>query len=284
MSELLGLLRRAVAARMSDGAVVVLSGGLDSSAVAMLAPGAPCFTGYYDERGFDERHYARLVIEGSPREWHQVQITPRMFVQHFDEFAAAVEPPYEGVGAFGQFIVGKAIARRGYRIALSGEGADELFGGYARLSLVAGRNVPDNYDGYHLPPDYPRDLTAALEFEMAHLPALLRVDDQCMAAHGIEARAPFTDERVTHYALALAPEWRVGKTVLRQAVRGLVPDQIIDRTDKMGFPAPFVRWAQEEPVRSFVKARLGYVPSAERPWAREWFHELTSVCSARVAA
>ena len=51
-------------------------------------------------------------------------------------------------------------------------------------------------------------------------------------------------------------------------------DRIIDRTDKMGFPAPLVAWCQSEPVRSFVGDRLGYLPDFTKPWDRGWWIEL----------
>ena len=42
----------------------------------------------------------------------------------------------------------------------------------------------------------------------------------------------------------------------------------------MGFPIPLVAWAQEEPVRSFVLGRLGYLPDPAKPWDRGWWYEL----------
>jgi asparagine synthase (glutamine-hydrolysing) len=93
-------------------------------------------------------------------------------------------------------------------------------------------------------------------------------------AFGVDSRAPFTDERIRDYALALPPRERVGKRHLREAVRGIVPDEIIDRTDKMGFPAPYVAWCQEEPVRSFVMDRIGYIPDPALPWDRGWWYDM----------
>jgi hypothetical protein len=57
-------------------------------------------------------------------------------------------------------------------------------------------------------------------------------------------------------------------------VRGIVPDAIIDRTDKMGMPIPMVLWSQSEPLRSLIGDRLGYLPDPERPWDRGWWYDL----------
>jgi asparagine synthase (glutamine-hydrolysing) len=188
------------------------------------------------------------------------------------------------MGTFGQYMVGKYMAERGIKVALSGEGSDELFGGYPRLLKVAGVPLPDNYQDYVLPADYPRELKAALDYDWDALPDLLAVDDQCMAAHGIKAVAPFMDPHVVELALALPAERRVGKQFLREAVRGIVPDAIIDRTDNMGFPIPLVRWAQREPVKSFVYDRIGYLPLTDEPWDRAWWYDLLNTTVGERAA
>lgn len=255
----------------------VVSGGLDSSTVKCLAGNLPTFTGYYEGDAYDERQWAHQV-QGSQH--YDIIIQPRDFVDNFDAMIAAVHPPFQGMGTFGQYMVGKAIAENtDVKVVLSGEGADELFGGYARLMYVAGHPLPDGYENYQLPSEYPMgDLEAALAYDLERLPLLLAVDDQCMAAHGLEARAPFTDPSVVEFALSLAPEQRVGKRYLRDAVRGLVPDAIIDRTDKKGFPSPLVEWAQRNPVKDFVGDRLGYIPDPSQPWARAWWVELCELC------
>jgi len=275
---LVELIRAAIEDRLDGNVGIVVSGGLDSSTVASLAPESlPTFTGYYDVPGFDERRYASLVAHP---EHHEVLITPADFVKWFDEMAGFIRPPVQGPGTFGQFMLAKAVSDR-CEVALSGEGSDELFGGYARTLLAAGEPMPDGYENYSPPADYPvGDLAAALQYDLDRLPDLLAVDDQMTGAWGVEARAPFTDERIVDYALALEPIERVGKRHLRQAVRGIVPDAIIDRTDKMGFPAPFVLWAQEDPVRSFVLERIGYVPDPERPWDRAWWYAMVEAAGA----
>lgn len=271
--RLVSLIRTAVVDRIDGSSVgIVLSGGLDSSTVACLAPRTiPTFTGWYDEPGYDERVWARYAQHPIH---HEIQITPQDFVDHFDAMKSHVRPPVQGVGTFGQFMVAKYLASEGITVALSGEGADELFGGYARTLWAAGEPLPVGYENYTPPLDYPPDLAAALQYDLDRLPDLLAVDDQMTAAFGIEARAPFTDPAIVEYALSLPITERVGKRHLRNAVRGYVPDRIIDRTDKQGFPCPLVPWAQREPVRSFIGDRLGYVPDPSKPFDRGFWYEL----------
>lgn len=270
--NLVDLIRAAIADRLDGNVGIVLSGGLDSSTVASLAPRElPTFTAYYDEPGYDERAWARLAAHPVH---HEVRITPTDFVEHFDAMIPHVPEPVQGPGTFGQFMLARYVSEH-VGVALSGEGSDELFGGYARTLLAAGEPMPDGYEGYRPPADYPvHDLVAALQYDLDRLPDLLAVDDAMCAAWNVEARAPFTDPRIVEYALALEPRERVGKRHLRAAVRGIVPDPIIDRTDKMGFPAPYVLWAQAEPVRSFIGDRIGWIPDPERPFDRTWWYAM----------
>jgi asparagine synthetase B (glutamine-hydrolysing) len=277
MNKLLALLAEAVWDSYDDSRRMgaVLSGGVDSSTVTALArtidPNLPTFTGYYEAAGFSEIHYARLVA--GPNH-HEILITPEDFVENFDAMLEHTPRPVQGMGTFGQYMVAK-YASDYIDVALSGEGSDELFGGYARLMIVAGEDPPVGYEKYWPPYGYPRDLKKALAYDYERLPDLLAVDDAMCAAFGIEARAPFTNPRVVKFGLGLPAEKRVGKRVLKEAVRGVVPDEILDRRDKLGFPVPLVEWAQG-PLRDFIGDRIGYVPDPDRPWDRGFWHDLCS--------
>jgi len=279
-------LRSAISDRIDPGFTgITLSGGLDSSTVACLAPPElPTFSAYYPVPGFDEREWSRLVAH---RDHVEIAIHPRDIVDNFDALVVHLRPPWQGPGAIGQYIFARRISELRPEIAvlLSGEGSDELFGGYARTLLAAGEPLPEGYEGYVPPADYPaHDLTAALKYDYDRLSDLLAVDDQMAGPFGLEPRAPFTDERIRAYALALPSSERVGKRHLRRLVRGIVPDAIIDRNNKMGFPIPLVRWAQEEPVRSLVGDLLGYIPNPSKPWDRGWWYDLIEAGQARIVA
>lgn len=274
---LLDLLREAVRERLDDDTGAVVSGGIDSSTVTLLARERRpllTFTGWYDVPGYDEREYAKLV---AGRNWVPVQILPFDIEEVFDEVARLAPQPIQGPGMIGQYLVARKASQYVSSV-LSGEGSDELFGGYARQAIVAGFARPFGYDGYQLPQGYPTELEAALQYDLDRLPDLLAVDDAMCAAFDLEARAPFTDERVVEWALEHSPIERVGKGILKRAVKGLVPEQIINRKDKMGFPIPLVHWAHEGSLRDFFMDRIGYIP--DKPFDRSWWYELVE--SARV--
>ncbi len=77
---------------------------------------------------------------------------------------------------------------------------------------------------------------------------LVKVDIATMA-HGLEARSPFLDHPFMEFAASLPPELklhgRIKKHILKEAVRGLLPGEIIDRP-KMGFGVPIDHWFRRE--------------------------------------
>jgi asparagine synthase (glutamine-hydrolysing) len=82
------------------------------------------------------------------------------------------------------------------------------------------------------------------------LPMLLRYEDRNSMAYSIESRVPFVTPALAEFALALPEEYIVddtglSKAVFRRAMRGLVPDEILDRRDKIGFATPEHAWLLE---------------------------------------
>ena len=88
------------------------------------------------------------------------------------------------------------------------------------------------------------------------LPELLRYADRDSMAHSREARLPFLDRRIAEFALSLPPQFLqrdgVRKAILRDAVRGLVPDVVLDRTDKVGFEPPQAAWLRDAAVMARI--------------------------------
>lgn len=79
------------------------------------------------------------------------------------------------------------------------------------------------------------------------LPALLRYEDRNSMAASVESRVPFLTPALASFLLSLPEEYIVSpdgtsKAVFRQAMRGIVPDAILDRRDKIGFATPELRW------------------------------------------
>ena len=94
-------------------------------------------------------------------------------------------------------------------------------------------------------------LMRMINLELAYrLPELLlmRVDKMTMA-HSLEARVPFLDHRLVEMSFSLPSSWKLAngipKSILKDAVRGVIPDEVIDRP-KVGFGAPVSEWLKGE--------------------------------------
>ncbi|RKX96330.1 MAG: asparagine synthase (glutamine-hydrolyzing) [Spirochaetes bacterium] len=82
------------------------------------------------------------------------------------------------------------------------------------------------------------------------LPSLLMMADRVCGAFGLENRSPFFDYRIVEFAFSLPQEMKIRefktKYILREAARGIVPDKIIDRRDKIGLITPIYKWFSQD--------------------------------------
>jgi asparagine synthase (glutamine-hydrolysing) len=149
IEELRARLRDSVRAHLlSDVPVgVLLSGGVDSAALAALAAQETSepvhtFTIGFAERSFDERADARLVADRYETEHHEllVQPDPKLLLL---ALAEAFDEPFADSSALPTYLVSQLAAEH-VKVALSGEGGDELFGGYYTYAadLMADRLAP----------------------------------------------------------------------------------------------------------------------------------------------
>lgn len=105
---------------------------------------------------------------------------------------------------------------------------------------------------------------------LGHLQELLRYTDRNSMAHSREVRLPFLDHRLVEFSLRL-PErflYRNGesKWILRASLRGLVPDEILDRRDKIGFATPWADWWSDPGVGETLRERLSDSHRVLQPW------------------
>lgn len=93
---------------------------------------------------------------------------------------------------------------------------------------------------------------------MAPLPGIVRYEDHNAMAFGIESRTPFLDYRLVEFDLGLPEEYilrkSVRKTILRDAMHGIIPEKVEKRRDKMGFVAPEEKWIKGEGRAWFMES------------------------------
>lgn len=219
-------------ARSDVGFAVQLSGGVDSSLIASICasshtPKPESYGAHICGYEYDEEQYRSLVVNRYALCHREVPITGAEFAATLPAAIFALDAPTPHYGCVALFIVCREIART-QKVVLTGEGADEMFGGYSRyLEVDKYHPVPQHDDGYG---DLPassvlfcsaysglavfRGLFRSLDFSFRarralasrfpdvlrqmmaldhqyYLSSLLMRQDRISMAHGLEARVPF---------------------------------------------------------------------------------------------
>jgi asparagine synthase (glutamine-hydrolysing) len=213
--ELGEAIRTAVRLRADEG-VVALSGGVDSTLIASLA-GLPCVTVGLAGSPDLERGTEAAKVLGLP--WDGVTITTDDVETALPQVISAIPraTPLDVAIATGLFFVARWAGEKGKRRILVGQGADELFGGYARH-----RTATD------LPPMLARDF-AGLRGQALRDQAVARL-------HGTWFSLPYLDLRVVRAAQSLPAEGLVsadtGKVPLREVAARILPADIASAPKK----------------------------------------------------
>ncbi len=136
-------------------AASITSGGLDSSLVTALAAEKAtdlhtfniAYTGNW--RG-DERVFAQQVAKQAGAVYHQVEIDPREFPNMIEDVVWHLGQPNADPITLSSFALFEAVRDAGFKVALTGDGADELFGGYGRMRAAADAAAAGRpwYQGY----------------------------------------------------------------------------------------------------------------------------------------
>ncbi len=217
---------------------VLLSGGLDSSLIAAIA--ATLSHRRVESHGTEEAWWPRLHsfavgLEASPDLAAASKVAAQIGTVHH-EFRFTVQEGLDALrdviwqletydvttirAATPMYLMARRIKAMGIKMVLSGEGADEIFGGYLY---------------FHKAPDA-REFHAETVRKLGdlHLYDCLRAN-KSMAAWGIEARVPFLDRAFLDVAMSfdsahkMCGSERMEKAVLRDACAGLIPDEILWR-------------------------------------------------------
>ncbi|PFO14267.1 asparagine synthase (glutamine-hydrolyzing) [Bacillus cereus] len=296
-----------------------LSGGIDSSIIASIAkeinPNLLTFSVGFEYRGFSEIDVAKETAEKLGVKNYSVLVTPQEFMNEFPKIMWHMDDPLADPAAVPLYFVAKE-ARKHVTVVLSGEGSDELFGGYniyrepnslkmfsyiptsgrtvlkalsgvlkegfkgksflergctpieeryygnakifreeEKIKLIKSYNESVNYKDVTKPLyNEIKDYDDISKMQYIDMYTWLRGDillkaDKMSTAHSLELRVPFLDKEVFDVASKIPTELKIAnrttKAILREAVRGIVPDHVLDRK-KLGFPVPIRHWLKDE--------------------------------------
>jgi asparagine synthase (glutamine-hydrolysing) len=292
--------------RVADVPVgVLLSGGLDSSLiVALLAE-----SGHSDLKTFsigfesvgniegDEFKYSDIVAERFGTDHQQIRIDSSRMIDALAGAIEAMSEPMVSHDTVAFYLLSQEVSKH-VKVIQSGQGADEVFGGYHWYPAMMRTNDPvGQYAEVYFDRDH-EEMTEVVAPEMMNGDAsrefvedyfssssaakaidktfeldqkimmvddpVKRVDNMTMA-FGLEARVPFIDHELVELAARIPAELKVrdgGKHILKEAAREVVPNEIIDRP-KGYFPVPALKYLRG-PYLDFVRDTLESRTARER--------------------
>jgi len=144
--ELLGLLRKSVKAQLISNVPVgvLMSGGIDSTLVATLAaeeqPGIQTFTMAFEEPSYDESHLARLVAQRIGCKHHIEVCRADSMVEMLPKIIGILDEPFADASILPTYLLSRFTAKS-VKVALGGDGGDELFAGYPTFQALRVRSV-----------------------------------------------------------------------------------------------------------------------------------------------
>jgi asparagine synthase (glutamine-hydrolysing) len=295
LEELRSAVRKRQLAAVDVG--VLLSGGVDSSLlVGLMAENgvdnlhtfSVGFESVNGEQG-DEFQYSDIVAEAFGTRHHQIRVSSDELLSELPAAIEAMSEPMVSHDCIGFYLLSREVSKH-CKAVQSGQGADEVFGGYHWYPPLVGSSAPfDAYRDAFFDRDYAeytRTVTSGFDtgdhagdFVRGHFDSpgaddpvdkALRLDttvmlvddpvkrvDNMTMAWGLEARVPFLDHQLVEYAARIPQQHKLAdgdKAVLKEAAREVIPAAVIDRP-KGYFPVPALKYLKGS-VLDYVKDAL----------------------------
>lgn len=270
---------------------VLLSGGLDSSLVAACAARFArqrIEDGDRSEAWWPRLHSFAIGLEGSP-DLAAAEVAAKAlgtvhhgFTYRFEEGLDALPDVIRHVETYDvttirastpMYLLARRIKAMGVKMVLSGEGSDEIFGGY--LYFHKAPNAREFHD------ECVRKLGALHQFDCARA-------NKAMMAWGVEARVPFLDLEFLDLAMGMdalakmAGKGRIEKAVLREAFEGALPPEILWRQKEQFSDGVGYGWIDGLKARAeafvsdamFAQAELRFPVNPPQTKEAYWYREL----------
>jgi asparagine synthase (glutamine-hydrolysing) len=263
---------------------VLLSGGLDSSLlVGLLSELGQSDLNTFsigfesvDEEAGNEFEYSGLIADHFGTVHHKIEGSADAVLASMPECVKAMSEPMVSHDCIGFYLLSKAVANH-VKVVQSGQGADEVFGGYHWYpplmdsadgladyasgffdlgftdyqKAVHSRFVEEDYSmafvrDHFARPEAPTAIDKALRLDTTVMlvdDPVKRVDNMTMA-WSLEARVPFLDHELVEFAARIPAVYKVnngGKHILKEVAREIIPERVIDRP-KGYFPVPALKY------------------------------------------
>jgi asparagine synthase (glutamine-hydrolysing) len=209
--ELRKQVKEAVRKNRADG--ILLSGGIDSGILSYLSPQTPAFTVTLEDKGEDMR-YVSMLAERLDLDLHVVRVGVQEALSALPDVIRILQSfdpalPNDLAVYFGM----REAKRQGLSSIMTGDGGDELFGGYPYMQQI------ENLDGYI------RGMSRSWSFSSN------RIGEH----FGLKVKQPYLDEAFVDFALTVPSDFKIrddkgqvwGKWVLRKAFEPFLPPAFI---------------------------------------------------------
>ncbi|MEE4379174.1 MAG: N-acetylglutaminylglutamine amidotransferase [Candidatus Competibacteraceae bacterium] len=295
LEELRHAVKRRLVAAVDVG--VLLSGGVDSSLlVGLMAENGVSNLNTYSvgfesvggEAG-DEFKYSDIIANHFATKHHQIRVSSSELLEQLPLAITAMSEPMVSHDCIGFYLLSREVAKT-CKAVQSGQGADEVFGGYHWYPPLIDSTTPfDSYRQAFFDRDFAEyqrvvqarlvDTDHAEAFVRQHfaqpgaddpVDKALRLDttvmlvddpvkrvDNMTMAWGLEARVPFLDHELAEFAARMPSRFKVaneGKYILKETARAVIPSAVIDRP-KGYFPVPALKYLQGS-VLDYVRDAL----------------------------
>jgi len=316
-----------------------LSGGIDSSAIVSVASkmlnfDSNTFSIRFDESPkFDEGKFIEIVKNDSKTK-HK-ELIPDLqtnFPEKLREIIYLLDEPADGPAVLSKFELNKFLKNNGITVALTGQGADEILGGYKRFihehikdlknpavlkqflgntnidkliingfdhsalvmnqfsdvmcklfkynssnfknslfsesvnSMINDNNFNQNFYRQMYPEVFQNGITNVskkMHYETSfYLQSLLHADDRTSMGASMETRTPFVDYRLVELTSKIPGCLKLKnlstKHILRESMKGILPEPIRTRKDKLGFPTPASMWfraSQKDYLKDIINSK-----------------------------
>ncbi|MEZ4752910.1 MAG: asparagine synthase (glutamine-hydrolyzing) [Bdellovibrionota bacterium] len=304
VSEFKNLFTNALSIRLRSDVPLAfcLSGGIDSASIAStavkkLGANISTFSIVDSDKRYNEEYNIDATVSDLECTSHKIHTSKVGFIERLDELINYHDAPLVTISYYVHSFLSEAISKNGFRVALSGTGADEMLTGYydhfiLHLHELRGTNAYqsslDNWNKHIRPlvrnphlsnPDLYEDneafrdhlylnndefrsyltqdfveafaeenySTSLLKKRMLNelfneiVPPILHEDDLNSMLYSIENRSPFLDSNLLEFCLSIPPEHLIkngyGKYILREAMNGVLNDQVRLDREKKGFNA-----------------------------------------------